>query len=403
MKGIVMKQDFDELHYFAGYPDKDSMREKAKRLMLEEMMGTSMSLPGSITEPGREKMRLYKKGGKVKHHKHYRQEHDHDMHEGGEAHAYEHEEIHPFHGQEARHHESHRVHYPHAYTHIPEHEFNEHSHEHGPGYKRGGKVHHKHHPRHPSHHDHAHHSHESSKERKRAHLHHLQREGLHETERALKKESHLRHGGHTKRYSHGGRIKDEHQAMLLPMHYHEESGMKRLKNGHHPETHQHETYRNEYTPKNIEGGQLTNLHIPTPRLNVESIKGAEMMHKGGHMHKQTHHKKHHHGGTIKKAAGGTVYEREMRGVHPSTHLTKINYEKDMKGVHPVHIPNMAGSSRKNPGALDESFGSVFKKGGKACKSGHKVKKMAAGGVGKIRHGAADRFGRPRMGKLKMGY
>ena len=93
-----MKQDFDELHYFAGYPDDDSMREKAKRLMLEEMMGTQMTMPGSITEPGREKMRMYKKGGHVKHHKHYAA--------GGDEHAYEHEEIHPFHGEEARHHES---------------------------------------------------------------------------------------------------------------------------------------------------------------------------------------------------------------------------------------------------------------------------------------------------------
>ena len=357
-----MKQDFDELHYFSGYPDEDSMREKAKRLMLEEMMGTQMTMPGSITEPGREKMRLYKKGGHVKHHKHYA---DGGISGDEGMHAYEHEEIHPFHDQEARHHES---------THVR-----------GPGYRHGGKVSHKkHHHSHNGHHDHngEHHS-GHDKERRREHLHRLQREGLHETEKALKKESHL---------SRGGRIKDHHQALLFNRHPELHKAKK------HHETLQRETYRNKYTPKNIEGGELTNLHIPTPKLNVESIKEAHMMHKGGHMHRQTH-KKHHH--PVKKAAGGTVYEREMRGERPTTHLTKINYEKDMKGMKPASVPHMTGTTRKNPGSVDQSFGSVFKKGGKACTGGRM--KMAAGGVGKIRHGAADKFGRPTMKKRKMGY
>lgn len=394
-----MKQDFDEMHYFAGYPGNDSMREKAKRLMLEEMMGTQMNMPGSMSEPGREKMRMYKKGGHVhKHHKHHsHHSHEHAMHKikGGlvhEPHSYEHEAIHPYHGQEDRHHESTHAHRHGYHSGGP-------AHERGPGYKKGGHAHHKHH----AHHEH--HDHESAKERKRAHLHHMQREGLHETERALAKEKKLSHGGHAHErgpgYKKGGHhhMHDGGQPNLLPMHRHEESGMKRLGNGHHHETRQHETYRNKYTPKNIEGGSLTNLHVPTPKLNVESIKGAEMMHKGGHMHRHTH-KKHHH--PVKKAAGGTVYEREMRGVHPASHLSKINYEKDMKGVKPSHIPHMTGTTRKNPGALDESFGSVFKRGGKAC-AGGKAKKFAAGGAGKVRHGVADKFGRPNMKKMKMGY
>jgi hypothetical protein len=390
MKGIVMKQDFDEQHYFAGYPGEDSMREKAKRLMLEEMMTTAMNKPSSITAPGREKMRLYKEGGHVKkHHKHYRDEHKHHHkhhhghheggemhhhghhhHDGGDVHAYEHEAIHPFHGEEARHHSS--------YKHGGE----THSYERGPGYKHGGKVHHKHHHGHHSHHEHhEHHGHHEhgSKERKRAHLHHLQREGLHKTEHALAKERKLSDGGY-----------------LMPRTH--------PKMGHHPETHQRQTYRQDYAPKNIEGGQLTNLHIPTPKLNVETVREYQHMHKGGHMHKPSHHKKHHHSHhKVKRATGGTVYEHEMRGVHPASHLTKINYEKDMKGVKPVHIPNMAGSSRKNPGAMDESFGSVFHKGGKACRGGHMAKKMAAGGAGKVRKGVADKFGRPNLHKLKMGY
>ena len=381
-----MKQDFDEKHYFAGYPGHDSMRNKARALMEQEMMGTKMTNPGGMMEPGREKMRLYKEGGHVKHHHkhHAHHSHEHAMHKikGGlihEPHSYEHEGIHPFHGHEG-HHGSH----PHGYSHGG------HSHERGPGYRKGGKVHH-----------HEHHEHHEGKEKKRAHLHKLQREGLHETERALKKESHLKHGGHHHKHHADGGV--HHQSHLFPMHRHEESGMKRTGNGHHPETHQR-----RYTPKNIEGGSLTNLHVPTPKLNVESVREMEKMHKGGHMHKHTH-KKHHHaaGGPVKKfAAGGTVYEHEMVGEKPGSHK-HINYEKDMKGVHPSRVPHMTGSSRKNPGALDESFGSVFKRGGKACKGGKfaaggKVK-LAAGGAGKIRHGVADKFGRPKMAKRVMGY
>lgn len=302
-----MKEDFDEHSYCAGYPGHDSMREKARKLMAEEMKGTKMTMPGSFSEPSREKMRLYKKGGPVKHHKHYRHE---------------------------------------------------------------------------------------DKEEKRSHLHHLQKEGLHETERALKKESHLKRGGHVRKHRH--HHADGGQTKLFPMHKHEESGMKRSLHHHHPETRDHKTrYGTSSGPKDIQGGSLTNLKIPTPKLNVESVKGAERMRKGGDMHRH-HHKKHHH--VVKKAAGGTVYERDMLGEHPSKHLKKINYEKDMKGMHPSRVPPMTGSHRKNPHALDESFGTTFKRGGH-CKS----KKFAIGGVGKMRKGVADKSGRPKMAKRKMGY
>lgn len=386
-----MKGDFDEIHYFAGYPDKDSMRDKAKRLMLEEMAHTEMTKPGSFSEPGREKMRLYKKGGHVSHknkkehcekgHKHhhmhpedhhlkhmhdggvfqahehapthaYKMKHPHPMHysaHGHDEHAYEHEPIHEFHDEEARHHRSVRVEdvrRPH-------------------GYRHGGKVAHSHH---------------GGKEKKRAHLHKLQKKGLHEVERNISKEMHLSRGGHA-------------------VHHMNEHLDHPMRDRHHPETHQHQQFRNEYHPRDIEGGQLTNLHIPTPKLNVESIKGAKMMKRGGHSkhHHSHHHENHeHHKKRVHKAAGGTVYEHEMRGEHPGAPRGRINYEKDMKGVYPAHVPSYTGSKRKNPGACDQSFGSVFKKGGSA-------RKYAAGGAAKVRKGVSDAAGRPVLRKMKMGY
>jgi len=304
MEGTAMKQDFDEMHYYAGYPNSDSMREKAKRLMLEEMMHTQMTKPESMSAPGHEHMRLFKKGGHVTHH--HKHKVHHHMHEGGSMH--------------------------------------EASHERAPGYKQGG--HHKHK---------AHHEHEG-KERKRAHLHHVQKEGLHKTEAALKKESHLMHGGRVRHQRHDDR-------------------------GH---------------PHDIMGGSLTKMHIPTHKLNLESIRDVETLRKGGRAH-HAHHAK-HHGHRVHKAAGGTVYEQEMMGTHPSTHLKRINYEKDMVGTHPSRVPPHTGQKMKNPGALDESHGTVFRKGGKVCRG-----KYAAGGAAKMRKGVADSHGLPMMHKLKRGY
>jgi hypothetical protein len=315
-----MLDGFDEKNYRAGYHGQDSMRDKARRLMLEEMMTTEMNKPASHSTPSHETMRLYKKGGHVKHHKHH-EEHEH---------------------------------------------------------------HHKHHK---------HYAHED-KERKRAHLHKLQREGLHETERNLEKERHLSHGGkarHHKKHHH-----DEH-------HMHHE----------HHKHHMHEgglSHHHKHHPKDIMGGSLTNMHFPKyEKLNVESISEAEHMRKGGHMHKHKHHEHkhhehhhhkdgHHHHKRVRKAAGGTVYEHEMLGEHPSTKRPHINYEKDMRGVHPIHKSHpKTGVRHGNPGAVDESFGQYLKKGGKACK------KMAAGGAAKIRHGVMTPAGRPIMKKRKMGY
>lgn len=60
----MKKEILDELIYEAGYPGEDSMRSKAERLFREEAGG----LPQSASAPSRTPMRLYKRGGHVKHH-----------------------------------------------------------------------------------------------------------------------------------------------------------------------------------------------------------------------------------------------------------------------------------------------------------------------------------------------
>lgn len=94
--------------------------------------------------------------------------------------------------------------------------------------------------------------------------------------------------------------------------------------------------------------------MKTPKLNIETMEEAEHFKKGGNV-------KH------KKAAGGTVYEREMVGEKPTTKRPNINYEADMRGERPV------------------------KKAKKAL--GGAVSKLAIGGVGKIRHKEATKAGK----------
>lgn len=127
----------------------------------------------------------------------------------------------------------------------------------------------------------------------------------------------------------------------------------------------------------------TDMVIPkrskTPKLNVEKFEEVEHMKRGGHMKKHC-------------ASGGTVYEREMLGESESRKRPRINYEADMKGEHAKHQPLKGG---KKPAGVDASHGEYMKKGGK-------VKKMAMGGIGKVRHGAATKRGMPITKKINRG-
>lgn len=54
------------INHKSGYHGADSMRDKAEKLIRDEMAGVDMHFPRSASQPGREKIRLYKKGGHVK-------------------------------------------------------------------------------------------------------------------------------------------------------------------------------------------------------------------------------------------------------------------------------------------------------------------------------------------------
>lgn len=88
--------------------------------------------------------------------------------------------------------------------------------------------------------------------------------------------------------------------------------------------------------------------------------------RGHHMKRGKKHNSHHY------AHGGNVYEKEMVGEHPSHKAHHYDYESQMRGMHPI---SRAGHSSHH-------------------ESGHHTKKMAAGGVGKIRHKEATRAGKP---------
>ena len=54
---------------------------KAHKLLAHEFATTPMTAPASRSTPSHEKMRIYKKGGHVKHHEHEHEKHKHHMHE----------------------------------------------------------------------------------------------------------------------------------------------------------------------------------------------------------------------------------------------------------------------------------------------------------------------------------
>lgn len=113
-------------------------------------------------------------------------------------------------------------------------------------------------------------------------------------------------------------------------------------------------------------------------------------------HRHHGHKKHH------KAAGGTVYEHQMVGERPSHKAHHFNYESEMMGEYPVSKPRATRQSKA--GLHDANHGQLFKKGGHSHSRHHHHKmaeggmKMAAGGVGKIRHNQATSAGQPRGAK-----
>jgi hypothetical protein len=99
---------------------------------------------------------------------------------------------------------------------------------------------------------------------------------------------------------------------------------------------------------------------------------------------------------MKKRAGGSVYEREMVGEKRGSKAHHYNYESEMKGERAVSKPSSRHQSKK--GLHDEEHGQLFGGGGCATakRGGHK--KLAAGGVGKIRHNQATSSGSPRGAK-----
>src|SRR5882724_3252488 len=165
--------------------------------------------------------------------------------------------------------------------------------------------------------------------------------------------------------------------------------------------------------------------------------GGDIMKKGGHAHHTAQHKHHADGGVIQaggpfgqavapvapqvaqaqqpmrkgghmkkhKASGGTIYEHHMVGERPSHKRPNFNYESEMRGEKPVRKPSSRHESKR--GLDDKNHGQIFAEGGHAYggvmkRGGHTHHKaaggetrMAAGGVGKIRHNAATASGKPK--------
>jgi hypothetical protein len=151
-------------------------------------------------------------------------------------------------------------------------------------------------------------------------------------------------------------------------------------------TEKHMSHGGRADDDNEAGGHLTNLHLPKHmRLNVENFREADGMRKGGRAEK-----KH-----VKRARGGSVYEHDMLGEHPSRKTPHINYESEMMGETPERKAQGGKLIRRPSNAMDASHGQYKKKGGSV--------KMAAGGVAKERRGVADKNGKPINRKTPMGY
>lgn len=128
--------------------------------------------------------------------------------------------------------------------------------------------------------------------------------------------------------------------------------------------------------KVIEGGSLTDLHLPRHRSThretephnemSERHEHARKMNRGGRCYAE--------GGAVMKSPHATSYEHHMVGEHAGR-KSRINYEADMKGEKVIQ---------------------------RAKKEGGHIQKFAAGGVAKIRHKVATPEGKPIMKKVKKG-
>lgn len=206
-------------------------------------------------------------------------------------------------------------------------------------------------------------SHEG-KEKKRAHLHHLQQKELKDVRRLIEKEKHLKKGG---RCSMGGSFMKQGEP-------------------HHP----------------VEGGSLTNLHIPEKKHLKKGHpmkKGGRACHHGGKLemgYKKGGHLKHHHKHHAMHRAGGgsTVYEHEMVGEHPSHAFHHYNYEGQMRGEYPRHEADHGHSGMVKVYRHGGHHGHHHHHHHNDHHKHHGRHKYAAGGVGKMRHEEATSHGMP---------
>jgi hypothetical protein len=356
--------------FLAGYHGEDSMRTKAERMLNPKFMGVNMHIPESMSAPDRTKVRLYKKGGHV--HKLTHEQTDMKL-----PRRVKHKKLNVQNFYEAEHMHS------------------------GGEMRRGGHAHHGHHEHH------SHHEHHAGKERKRAMLHREQEHELSKARHLIEKEKKLKHGGHAHHRRHkadGGTLMSTLNAMR---------GMPMKKGGHAHKKHHYATggilpglaksalgalgamrglplkkggtahHRHHHKHHYADGGEMMHI-LPHHEHGEKVYKRGGHAHHGHHEH-HSHHRKH-------KAHGGTIYEHQMVGEHPSHKMHHYNYEAEMMGERPIRAPREVHSSRK--GLHDMSHGQYLARGGRTHH------KMAMGGVGKIRHGVASKRGLPLSRKVR---
>lgn len=144
------------------------------------------------------------------------------------------------------------------------------------------------------------------------------------------------------------------------------------------------------------GGRVNGM--PDHQTNMHMPKKTKCMSMGGSLNDN--------GGSMSMkgyASGGGVYERNMRGEHPSHKAPHINYESEMKGERPVRgrESNQAGAhAHKEP---YDASGGEFKMAAGGFAKMMKGGSMAAGGAAKVRHGVSDKKGNPINKRSRKGY
>jgi hypothetical protein len=196
-------------------------------------------------------------------------------------------------------------------------------------------------------------------EKKRAVLHRAQERELKDVHNLIEKEKKLKIGGKASRGKESGDVKGSYMPKKVPH-------------------------------KEIQGGSLTNLYIPKlekTHKSREKLMNTDVYKMGGKAETKVFRKggksmakkkkrmqmggmmsSNMQGGmpmSARYSRGGTVYESEMVGEHPTTKFHHYDYEDLMRGEEPMH---------------------------KAKKGKHM--KLAAGGVAKMRHEEATSKGMP---------